>query len=290
MTYELYIGNRMYSSWSMRGWLMLDKFELPYRSHLVGLYAGTLANDLAALAPARTVPAMTTPEGYVVTDSLAMGETLAERHPQKNLYPADGAARALARSMVAEMHSGFSPLRSECSMLLSHAWEAFVPSGGVLADVERISTLWRLARETYGAKGPWLFGEYTLADVFYAPVAARFATYQLPTDEMSRAYVDSHLADPSFRRWRAMAHAEDPVDDPYPQNLAKLQWPYESSMVGDLTTNQNAENPVCPYSGLPVASFLEIEGRIFGFCNDFCRDKTMFDPAAWPAFMKLWDR
>ncbi|MEL6685666.1 MAG: glutathione S-transferase N-terminal domain-containing protein, partial [Pseudomonadota bacterium] len=102
MTYELYIGDRTFSSWSLRGWLMLEKFGLPYRAHMVGLYAGTMKADLAHLAPAKTVPVMQTANGHVLTDSLAMAETLAENHPEAKLYPVDPAARALARSITAE--------------------------------------------------------------------------------------------------------------------------------------------------------------------------------------------
>ena len=97
MTYDLYIGDRTFSSWSLRGWLMMEKFNLPYRAHLVGLYSGTMAADLAALAPVRLVPAMRTPDGTVVGESLAMAETLAERHPDAAMWPADPAARATAR-------------------------------------------------------------------------------------------------------------------------------------------------------------------------------------------------
>ena len=134
MTYGLFIGDRTFSSWSLRGWLMLEAFGLTYRTRMVGLYDGTMAQDLAELAPARTVPAMRTPEGHVLTDSLAMAETLAEAHADAGLWPRDGAARALARSMVAEMHAGFTALRGACPMMLAHAWEGFEPDAAVRAD------------------------------------------------------------------------------------------------------------------------------------------------------------
>lgn len=138
MTYDLYIGDRSFSSWSLRGWLMFENFGIPVRSHLVGLYSGTMAEDLATLAPARLVPVMRLPDGNVVGDTLAMGETLAERHPDAGLWPKDPAARALARWLVAEMHSGFSELRGDCPMMLRHAWDGFQPSPEVQADVQRL--------------------------------------------------------------------------------------------------------------------------------------------------------
>ncbi len=225
MTYDLHIGDRMYSSWSLRGWLMFEKFNLPVRTHMAGLYAGTLARDLAALAPARLVPVMRTPDGLVVGDTLAMAETLAERHPQAGLWPADPAARALARWLVAEMHSGFNALRAECPMQLRHQWQGFAASEGVLADLARLQELWALARARHGGSGPWLFGAYSLADVFFAPVAARIAGYGLPVEADAAAYVAAHLADPAFRAWRELALDEVHAPDPYALPLPAGPWP-----------------------------------------------------------------
>jgi glutathione S-transferase len=225
MTYHLYIGDRMFSSWSLRGWLMLEKFGLPYDVTMVGLYAGTMAQDLAHLAPARTVPAMTTAEGHVLTDSLAMAETLVERHPDLPLYPADPAARALARSITAEMHSGFTALRAACPCMIAHVWDGFVPERPVLDDLARVQMLWALARQRHGADGPWLFGAYSLADVFYAPVALRITAYDLPVSDAARAYVDLHLRDAAFLDWRAAALREKHDPWPYPLDLPRKAWP-----------------------------------------------------------------
>jgi len=229
MTYELYIGDRTFSSWSLRGWLMLEKFGLDYNTHLVGLYAGTYREELAHLAPARTVPAMQTPEGYVLTDSLAMGETLVERHPDINLYPSDGAARALARTITHEMHSGFMALRDACPNMITHVWEGFQPSEAVLADIARVEELWALARSRHGQNGPWLFGEYTLADVFYAPVALRITAYGLPISDAAQAYVDAHLSDPAFLAWREASKSETYDPWPYPMDLGRKPWPGDAS-------------------------------------------------------------
>jgi glutathione S-transferase len=225
MTYDLFIGDRAFSSWSLRGWLMLEKFGLPYRSHMVGLYTGTMAQDLADLAPARFVPVMRDADGIVVGDSLAMAETLAERHPGAGLWSKDPAARALARWLVSEMHSGFGALRSDCPMQLLAQLGGFTPSDAVRADLARIEELWALARDRHGQDGPWLFGTYSLADVFYTPVAARIAGYDLPVGEAARRYVATCLTDPAFLAWRdeALEISYDPV--PYDLGLPRAPWP-----------------------------------------------------------------
>ena len=287
MTYKLYIGDRTFSSWSLRGWLMLEAFDLPFKSKMVGLYSGTMSDDLAHLAPARTVPVLETPDGGILTDSLAMGETLHEAHPNAGLYPNDPGARALARSMVAEMHSGFGALRGDCPMNLANVWDGFAASDAVLADVARIEMLWQLARARHGANGPWLFGDYSLADVFFAPVVCRFATYGLGNGEVTRAYMQATLADPALRRWRAMGATKSYEPFPYPQDLASKPWPISDLLAAKPVDQGTAENDTCPYSGDPVTHLMEIRGRTFGFCNAFCRDKTVNDPAAWPAFMAL---
>lgn len=225
MTYELYIGDRTFSSWSYRGWLMLEKFGLPYSTKMVGLYAGTLSTDLSHLVPAKTVPALRTSQGHVLTDSLAMAETLAERHPDAGLWPEDPGARALARSITAEMHSGFMPLREACPNMICCTWEGFKPSEAVLRDIKRIEELWALARERYGTDSPWLFGEYCLADVFYAPVAFRMTTYKLPISTASQAYVDAHLRDPALEDWKAEADKEHYDPFPYDLGLSRGPWP-----------------------------------------------------------------
>jgi len=225
MTYELYIGDRSFSSWSLRGWLMLEKFAFPFNTHLVGLYAGTHRDELAHLAPARTVPVMQTPQGHVLSDSLAMAETLVENHPDRDLYPRDPAARALARSITAEMHGSFMALRGDCPNMITHVWQGFAPSDAVLADITRIQYLWDLARSRHGKSGPWLFGEYSLADVFYAPVALRITAYDLPVSDAAQAYINHHLADPAFLAWREQSKSEIHEPWPYPMSLDRRPWP-----------------------------------------------------------------
>ena len=225
MTYDLFIGDRTFSSWSLRGWLMLEKFGLPYRTHLVGLYSGTMAQDLLPLAPARLVPALRTPEGVIIGETLAMAETLAERHPDAGLWPADATARSRARWLCAAMASGFGALRSACPMQLQHVNTGFTPSEEVRADLSRIEELWAFARQAAEIDGAWLFGRYSLADVFYAPVCARIVGYDLPVSYEARAYCDATLADPAFRAWRA--EGLKTVYDPFPYAMGEdtAPWP-----------------------------------------------------------------
>lgn len=225
MTYDLYIGDRMFSSWSLRAWLMLEKFGLSHRVHMVGLYSGTMARDMAPLAPARLVPALRTPDGTVIGESLAIAETLAERHPGVSLWPADPAARATARWLCAEMATGFAALRDQCPMQLLHVYDGFAPTPDTRADLARIETLWAHARAVSGHESGPLFGPYSLADIFYTPVAARIVGYGLPASETGLAYCRALLADPAVLRWRAEALGVPYDPFPHPQYPPARPWP-----------------------------------------------------------------
>ena len=291
MTYDLILGDYAYSSWSLRGWLLLDRFGLPFRARLLDFNAAaSVAEQLANHAPARTVPTLITPEGAIVSDSLAIVEELASRHPETGLWPAAPRARATARSPAAEMHSGFAALRGDCPMNLRTAYTGVTLSAAAKADLERIETLWAHASATCTASGPWLFGNYSAADAFYAPIAARIAGYGLPVSETAAAYVAEHLADPAFRRWRAMGLVQGATLSRYAKPHATTSWPGPPARPAKPIDRGTAENEACPYSGKPVTHLMQYEGRIFGFCNAFCRDKTAADPEAWRAFMALMDR
>ncbi len=225
MTYDLFIGDRTFSSWSLRGWLMLEKFNLPHRNHLVGLYRGTMKQDLAPLAPATLVPVLRTPSGTVVGESLAMAETLAEENPDAGMWPADAGARATARWLCAAMVSGFGALRGNCPMQLQHVNAGFPANDDVLNDLARIETLWAHAKSMAVDPGPWLFGHYSLADVFYAPVAARIVGYDLPVSETAQSYCYTTINDPAFTAWRkeGIKITYDPF--PYEFGTERRSWP-----------------------------------------------------------------
>ena len=288
MTYDLAIGDRAYSSWSLRGWLLFDAFGLPVKVRRARLYTDELPELLRSFPPARTVPAMRTPGGSVVPDTIAIAEELASRHPEAGIWPTDPHARATARALVAEMHAGFTALRSHCPMNLRVSYQDCAPPPEVLADLARLEALWSWARATTGAKTPWLCGEYSAADAFFAPVAARIAGYNLPVGAGAMVYVNAHLAHPSFRRWRAMGMADGRDQEFYHRDWPRRDWPGPRPLAARPVEGTGAENAACPYSGQPVTHVLELAGRRFGFCNAFCRDKTVADPEAWPKFMALY--
>jgi glutathione S-transferase len=289
MTPTLAIGDRAYSSWSLRGWLVFDAFGLPVQIRRARLYSDELPALLAEFAPARTVPALRLADGTVVWDSLAIAETLHEANPGAGLWPADPALRALARSLAAEMHAGFTALRGDCPQNLRVAYADFAPSDAVRADLARIEALWTHALDRSG--GPWLCGDYSAADVFFAPVAGRIATYGLPVGDRAMAYVRAHLAHAPFRRWRAMGLV-DGADQPFyaRPHLTRSAWPGPAPLPAEVVATGPSVNATCPYSGQPVTDFARIEGQVWGFCNPFCRDKTVADPAAWPAFADMRKR
>ncbi len=296
MTYVLAIGDRSYSSWSLRGWLSFARFGIPVTVQEGRLYSPEIGAMLAReFGGARTVPALRVEEpggAFALWDTLAMAETLAERHPERGLWPEAPAARAMARALAAEMHSSFSALRGACPMNLRRCYVGFAASDAVLADLARIEALWAMARAAHGTAEPWLFGAYSLADVFFAPVAARIATYGLPVGEAAAAYAAAHLADPAFRAWRAQG-LSDPVPQPvYDLDLPERDWPGPRPLPARAVAGVQAINAACPFSGRPVEadSLAEVDGRVIGFCNPGCRDKVVADPEAWPAAMALLAR
>lgn len=283
--YDLVIGDRAYSSWSLRGWLLFDAFGIPVKTHLARLYSDELPRMLANYTPAKTAPTMRTPDGVVVPETIAIAEELASRHPAAGIWPQDPKARAVARVVAAEMHAGFGALRSHCPMNLRVSYTDCAPTAEVLADLARLQTLWAWAKAQTG--GPWLAGAYSAADAFFAPVAARIAGYNLPVSAQAKDYVEAHLAHPSFRRWRAMAQVDGADQDYYRRPWPRRPWPGPQPLSAQAVAGMQAENTTCPYSGKAVTHVLEVKGRRFGFCNAFCRDKTVADPEAWPAFLAL---
>lgn len=286
MTYDLAIGDRAYSSWSLRGWLLFDAFGIRVKTHLARLYSDKLPTLLTGYAPARTVPAMRTPQGTVVADTIAIAEELASRHPDAGIWPTDPDARATARMLSAEMHAGFGALRSHCAMNLRVSYADCTPTDAVLADLARIEALWSWSLDRSG--GPWLCGGYSAADAFYAPIAARIAGYGLPVGAQAAGYVAAHLAHPSFRRWRAMSLIDGADQPAYARDYPRRDWPGPAPLAARAIATGEPENAACPYSSAPITHLAEVEGRVFGMCSAFCRDKTVGDPAAWPAFMAIF--
>lgn len=288
MTYDLVIGDRAYSSWSLRGWLLFDAFDIPVRTLSARLYTDELAAVLRDFFPARTAPTMRTPDGAIVPETIAIAEELASRHPDAGIWPTDPHARATARVVAAEMHAGFTALRSHCPMNLRVSYTDCQPPPEVLADLRRLETLWSWARKTTNSTTPWLCGAYSAADAFFAPVATRIATYNLAVNADAMLYVNAHLAHPSFRRWRAMGQVDGADQDFYRRDYPRRDWPGPVPLPGTTVDCADTVNATCPYSSQPVTHALQIYGRRFGFCNAFCRDKTLADAEAWPKFMDLY--
>lgn len=225
--YDLVIGDRSYSSWSLRGWLLFDAFGIPVKTHLARLYSDELPNMLRDYFPAKTAPTMRTPDGVVIPESLAIAEELATRHPEAGHWPSDPRARATARVLASEMHAGFSALRNHCPMNLRVSYVDCAPPQAVMDDLARLEKIWGWARAVTGSQTPWLCGAYSAADAFFAPVAARVAGYNLPMGADAQAYVAAHLAHPSFRKWRALGLV-DGADQPfYRRDYPTRPWPEE---------------------------------------------------------------
>lgn len=225
MTFRLLVGDYAYSSWSLRGWLLFEAFGLQVETSLALLDTDSFASTLEPFFPARTVPALRLPEGVVIADSLAIAEELAARHPEAGHWPAEPATRAVARALTGEMHSSFAALRSHCPMNLRLSYSDCAPTRAVLDDLARIELLWNWARQTTGSAGPWLCGAYTVADAFFAPVAARIAGHNLPASPGAMDYVAAHLAHEPFRRWRQRALTEGPEKARYRRDWPQRPWP-----------------------------------------------------------------
>jgi glutathione S-transferase len=209
---RLYIGNKTYSSWSLRGWLALMQSGLPFEEVIVPLYdeAWVQRRNGPEFAPANgKVPILWDGE-TAVWDSLAILDWLDRKTGGTRYWPADDAAHALARSMAAEMHSGFQALRGQYSMNLRARHNGLVPDTAVSADIARITHLWREARTRFGAAagGDFLFGAFGAADILFAPVVTRLDTYGLPVPADARPYMDAMLSHPFMARWIAEAAQE----------------------------------------------------------------------------------
>lgn len=203
----LVIANKLYSSWSLRPWLLMRQLGLLFEEILIPLDLPDTAARIREHSPAGKVPILI--DGDVrVWESIAIMDYVADHLAPGRVWPEERAARAMARSVAAEMHAGFSALRSACPMNLGKRY-AFRDRGPAVArDVERATAIFREARERFGAGGPFLFGAFSAADAMYAPLVTRLDTYAIPVDPVSQAYIDTVLALPAFQEWRAAALLE----------------------------------------------------------------------------------
>lgn len=216
-TLTLVIGNRNYSSWSLRAWLLMRALGIGFEEVALPLFSETFEREILRYSPAARVPVLVDDE-FAIWDSLAIAEYLAERFPRAGVWPADAKARARARSVCAEMHSGFAALRSQMPMNI----EAKLPGLGwnlqVQADIDRIEEIWTDLRAGHAAQGPYLFGRFSAADAFFAPVIMRFDTHAITLAPACEEYRRTMHALPALREWIDGALAERSFiasDEPY---------------------------------------------------------------------------
>ncbi len=221
---KLVIGNKNYSSWSLRSWLLLTEAGIPFEEVRLSLFTPEFAHDIVRHTPAKRVPVLIDADvstgaasgGLAVWDTLAIAEYVAERFPEKHLWPEDRADRARARSICAEMHSGFPTLRHAMPMNVSADLAGLGWSVGVQDDIDRLVAMWRELLDRH--RGPLLFGRFTIADAFFAPVISRLSTYGVALPDDVAAYRDAVLALKGMQTWTAAARAEREFladDEPY---------------------------------------------------------------------------
>lgn len=214
MSYTLLIGNKNYSSWSLRPWLLMHAFGVPFTEERHIFDTPEFAAEIQSRkrSPNGKVPVLVD-GGVKVWDSLAIAEYLAERHA--GMWPVDATARAHARCACAEMHAGFQAVRHWMPMNVRRSYPISVPRDDVQKDIDRLQALWSEARSTFGAEGagPYLYGKFSVADAYFAPVAFRFNTYSVKTNPVAAEYVKTMLAHPSMQQWIADSKAEKEVVD-----------------------------------------------------------------------------
>jgi glutathione S-transferase len=204
-SYKLVIGNKMWSSWSLRPWLLMRQVGIAFEDVHIRLRSPDTAEQIKAYSPSGKVPALIA-DGLTVWDTLAITEFLADAHQDLAIWPRQADARAIARSVSAEMHSGFVALRQNCPMDFTARGLKPLDSAAITGDVARIVEIWRMCRKTYGGAGPFLFGEFSAADAIYAPVASRFLSYDLDLtqsgdDGVAAAYAAMMMKLPGMVAW-----------------------------------------------------------------------------------------
>lgn len=206
----LVIGNRNYSSWSLRAWLLLAEAGIEFDVRRIALDQPGTAAELRKYTPAGRVPVLLL-DGHAVWDSLAIAETIAERWPEYKLWPEDPRARAHARSISAEMHAGFAAMRAALPMNCRARGRKVLLAADVTSDIDRIIGIWSDCQARYCRQGDWLFGRFSIADAMYAPVALRFRSYGIPLPETCDRYPARLLESKALQSWLAAAEAETEV-------------------------------------------------------------------------------
>jgi glutathione S-transferase len=204
---KLVIGNKNYSSWSLRPWIAMKQIGLTFDEAVIPMAMPSTKAEMLKYAPTGLVPVLIDGEALVF-ETIAILEYLNDKFPEAHLWPKDLAARAHARSIAAEMHGGFAALRRDCPMNIRRPVRKHIVSPEAAKQAERIDALWSDARARFGQGGPFLFGHFTNADAMYAPVINRFHTYDLPRSKTSQAYMDTMMALPAWKEWEAASRAE----------------------------------------------------------------------------------
>jgi len=215
--YTLIIGNKNYSSWSLRPWIAMRATGMAFTEQKLGFFTEEFSRRVSAVSPAGLVPVLLDGD-FAVWDSLAICEYLAERHPEARLWPQDPKARARARSLAAQMHSGFGAMRQALPMNVEARLPGIDLPEAAQQDISRLQAIWHDTRAEFGQGGPFLFGEFSIADAFFAPVVSRFNTYGIAAAGSVRDYMDAVLALPAMQEWTRDALAEAtfvPEDEPY---------------------------------------------------------------------------
>ncbi|ALG68061.1 glutathione S-transferase family protein [Beggiatoa leptomitoformis] len=206
----LIIGNKKYSSWSLRPWLFARYFNIPFEEIRLSLYVPSFYTQILQYSPSGRVPVLHD-AGRIIWDSLAICEYLNETHLAGKGLPSDGDARAVARSVSAEMHAGFAELRKELPLNCAYDKGAVSISDSAQQEVHRICEIWRTCRMKYGQNGHFLFGDFSIADAMYAPVVLRFASYAVKLETIEQTYLETILALPALQAWISAGKAETEV-------------------------------------------------------------------------------
>ena len=207
MPLKLIVANKAYSSWSLRPWILLAHFKIPFEEAVIPMDLPDTRANMLKYAPTAKCPSLH--DGKVaVWESLAIMEYVAEAFPEKAIWPRARAARALARSLANEMHAGFMALRQACPTNFRRKPKSIALGDDVRADVARIEAAWAEAREAFGRTGPFLFSRFSAADAMFAPVVNRFHAYDIPVAKTTRAYMEAMMGLPAWKAWIADAEAE----------------------------------------------------------------------------------